>query len=352
MSIYSSSTTWTCPTSDQSPINLSQASSKPCDLLCELVMDDAMIAQANVLISDEGLILQNTAGLGSCKYNGEGYTCNLLLVNHPSHHTIENIQADGEVIAVFTNPTGKYLCVSSLFRVNPAETPSTHFFNSFIPYANASQQYVPVNLGENWNLSMMVPPNGAHYVYDGSMVAPPCQPAKWVVFKSMINIDANTFALLVRIVAPGSRPVQAVGTREVFFNDIEHLAGTPMGQGDKKYMRCRKAGAPTKAVKQVASSPLKEQARKNTKNIAERVVDYTTSQVQTNGYMYYFSGILTILSLGVGLYAGSKMFFIGLYILNFFQNLPSFVYRFFMFFIMFFYNYIWYPLTKKPETTA
>jgi carbonic anhydrase len=313
-------------------------------------MDDAMIAQANVLISDEGLILQNTAGLGSCKYNGEGYTCNLLLVNHPSHHTIENIQADGEVIAVFTNPTGKYLCVSSLFRVNPAQTSSTHFFNSFIPYADATQQYVPVNLGENWSLSMMVPPSGAHYVYDGSLVTPPCQPAKWVVFKSMITIDANTFAMLVRTVAPGSRPIQPVGTREVFFNDIEHLAGTPMAHGDKKYMRCRKAGAPTKAVKPVESSPLKEKASKNTKNWADQVVEYTNTQIRTNGWMYYIVGSLNLISLGVGLYAGYSMNIVGAYVLNFFQNLPSLIYKFFMFFIMFFYNYIWYPLTKKPET--
>ena len=350
MSIYSSSTTWTCPTSDQSPINLSQSSSKPCDLLCELVVDDAMIAQANVMISDEGLILQNTAGLGSCKYNGEGYTCNLLLVNHPSHHTIENIQADGEVIAVFTNPTGKYLCVSSLFRVNPAQTSSSHFFNSFIPYADASQQYVPVNLGENWNLSMMVPPNGAHYVYDGSLVAPPCQPSKWVVFKSMINIDANTFALLVRTVSPGSRPIQAVGNREVFFNDIEHLAGTPMAHGDKKYMRCRKAGAPTKAVKPVESAPLKDNASKNTKSIPERIADYTTTQVRMNGYMFYMVGALNILSFIIGIYAGYKMSVIGSYILNFSQNIPHYLYNFLRFFVMFFYNYIWHPLTKKPET--
>lgn len=352
MSIYSSSTTWTCPTVDQSPINLSQSSAKPCDLLCELVMDDAMISQANVMISDEGLILQNTAGLGSCKYNGEGYTCNLLLVNHPSHHTIENIQADGEVIAVFTNPTGKYLCVSSLFRVNPAQTQSTHFFNSFIPYADATQQYVPVNLGDNWNLSMMVPPNGAHYVYDGSMVVPPCQPTKWVVFKSMINIDANTFALLVRTVSPGSRPIQATGTREVFFNDIEHLAGTPMAHGDKKYMRCRKAGSSglgTSGVKKVESAPLKEKAAKNTKNLADHIVEYTNTQITTNGWMYYVSGTLSLLSLGVGIYAGYSMSIVGLQLLNFFQNLPGIIYKFFMLL----YTYALYPLTwltKKPES--
>ena len=160
MSIYSSSTSWACPSSNQSPINLSQSSAKPCDLLCELAMDDVMVPQANVSISDEGLVLQSTAGLGTCKYNGEGYTCTMVLVNHPSHHTIENIQADAEVIAIFTNPSGNYLCVSSLVRVNSSQTSSTHFFNSFVGYANPTEQYTTVNLGENWMLPMMVPPNG------------------------------------------------------------------------------------------------------------------------------------------------------------------------------------------------
>ena len=71
MSVYSSSTGWpaSCSVPNQSPINLSQSSSKPCDLMCELVMDDAMIPQANVVVSDEGLILDNEAGLGSCKFS-------------------------------------------------------------------------------------------------------------------------------------------------------------------------------------------------------------------------------------------------------------------------------------------
>lgn len=348
MSIYSSSNSSNCP-GDQSPINLSHTFAKPCEMLCELVMDDAMIPQAHVIISDEGLMLQNDAGLGSCKYNGEGYTCKALLVNHPSHHTVENIQADGEVIAVFTNPTGKYLCVSSLFRVNPAETPSTHFFNSFVPYASTTQTNVTVNLGENWSIPMMVPGNGAYFVYDGSMPWSCSQATKWVVFKAMVNMDANTFAGLVKNVAPGSRPIQPLGSREVFFNDTEHVGGTPMAKGDKKYMRCKKLGAPTKAVKPVESSPLKENASKNHKNISDRIIEYTSTQVQTNGTMYYISGVLSILSFGIGIYAGLNMYFIGSYIINFSQDIPGYVYRFVMFFVMFFYNYIWYPLTKKPE---
>ena len=316
MSIYSSSTSWTCPSSNQSPINLSQSSAKPCDLLCELVMDDVMVPQANVSISDEGLVLQSTAGLGSCKFNGEGYTCTMVLVNHPSHHTIENIQADAEVIAIFTNPSGNYLCVSSLVRVNSSQTSATHFFNSFVGYANPTQQYTTVNLGENWMLPMMVPPNGAYFVYDGSLVVPPCQPVKWVVFKSMINIDPTDFALLVKNVAPGSRPIQGLGDRVVYFNDVQQLPGAPMPHDNKTYMRCKRAGKKQATgggglmggTKEVTAPDVKGKASENDKNtVTHKVSKFVSDQVATNGILSFVDVLLLILSLAFGFYYGKNI---------------------------------------------
>jgi hypothetical protein len=118
--------------------------------MCELTFDDAYISQANVIVSDEGLILQSQTNLGSCKFAGESYTCQTLLVTHPSHHTIENVQADAEVVAIFSSPTSGLLCVSSLVRVNPTSTSSSHFFNAFVPYANPSVASTSVALGEQW----------------------------------------------------------------------------------------------------------------------------------------------------------------------------------------------------------
>jgi carbonic anhydrase len=315
MSIYSSSTSWACPSSNQSPINLSQSSAKPCDLLCELVMDDVMIPQANVMVSDEGLVLQSTAGLGTCKYNGEGYTCSMILVTHPSHHTIENIQADAEVIAIFTNPTGAYLCVSSLVRVNSSQTSSTHFFNSFVGYANPTEKYTTVNLGENWMLPMMVPPNGAYYVYDGSLIVPPCQPVKWVVFKSMINIDPTDFALLVKNVSPGSRPIQALGDRTVYFNDIEQLPGAPMPHDNKTYMRCKRAAGKKSSgglmggtTKDVTKPDVKGKADENdTNKTTSKVHKFVSEQIATNGILSLVDVLLLVISVALGFYYGKKL---------------------------------------------
>lgn len=299
MSIYGSSSTWSdqCGNSNQSPINLAQSTAKPCDLLCDLVFDDAYISQANVIVSDEGLILQSQTGLGSCKYAGDSYNCQTLLVTHPSHHTIENIQADGEVVAIFNSPTGGLLCVSSLFRVNPTQNSSTHFFNAFVPYANPSAPFTSVSLGEQWGLFMMVPPAGSYFVYDGSLVVPPCQPTKWVVFKSMINIDSNDFALLVKNVVPGSRPVQPVGSRQIYFNDVEQLPGGPMPHDGKTYMRCKRAGKKNE-VKQIKQAPLKD----NKEHKPNPVITWIKKQYEMNSIMELLVVLIQIVSFCYGAY--------------------------------------------------
>jgi carbonic anhydrase len=331
MSIYSSATSWggACSATAQSPINLSQSFAKPCDLLCDLVFDDAMIPQANVMISDEGMILQSTTSLGSCKFNGEGYMCNQLLLTHPSHHTIENIQADAEVVAIFTNPTGQILCVSSLIRVNPAETSSTHFFNSFIPYANPSEKYTAVNLGDNWGLFMMVPPTGSYFVYDGSMVIPPCQSVKWVVFKAMINMDSNNFAILTKNVSPGSRPVQPLGDREVFFNDVQQLPGGPMPHDNKTYMRCRRTGKKSE-VKPVERSDLTGAKKKASP--PSGISKWAGDQISKNGILALLDVVLLLCAFGFGIYYGwlSSRNVTGLYIAIYAQKMAAWIRGFFI----------------------
>ena len=333
MSIYGSSSSWgdRCTNSDQSPINLSQSSSKPCDLMCELTFDDAYISQANVIISDEGLILQSQTNLGSCKFAGESYTCQTLLVTHPSHHTIENVQADAEVVAIFNSPTSGMLCVSALIRVNPTQTSSSHFFNAFIPYANPSVESTSVSLGEQWGLFMMVPPAGSYFVYDGSLVIPPCQQTKWVVFKSMINIDSNDFALLVKNVVPGSRPIQQIGSREVFFNDIEQLPGGPMPHDGKTYMRCKRSGKKPD-VKPVKNAGMKDEKSKEDKKKKNSIHEWLSKQIEVNGWLELFNVLMLIVSVVGGVYYAylNKKGPIGLYLILVGQKAGGYIRSFFV----------------------
>jgi len=310
MSIFSSNN-WppSCSSAKQSPINLTQSGAKPCRLSCDLVMDDGNVSQANVSVSNEGLVLESSSGLGSCKFRGESYVCQGLAVNHPSHHTIEGVQADGEVTAFFRKPTGELMCMSSLFRINSAQTPSYNFFKQFIPYAVTTGE-TKLTMRE-WSISQIVPPESSYYVYDGSSLVPPCTPCEWIVFKSMINMDQGDFSYLVRNVEAGSRPVQGLGDREVFFNDVSNIPGGPTPHDNKFYLRLRPTGNTKVGGKlEVKKADLKNNVEQSKSDKAEEEKYPTTVKGQFNKAWndfwnaYGVVGIAVILFVGVSIYFG------------------------------------------------
>jgi len=280
-------------------------------------MDDDYITKGTVSVSDEGLILANPSGLGSCKFRGESYICQAISINHPSHHTIEGVQADGEVVAIMRKPTGEMLCMSALIRVNPAQTPSNTFFKQFVPYALTTGD-TQVAL-QNWSVSMMIPPAGNYYVYSGSTVMPPCTPCEWVVFKSMVNMDTTDFAYLVRNVEAGSRSVQALGNREVFFNDIQNLPGI-MPNDNKFYLRLRPVGGKKKEKHEVKKVDLKTSQskeaddEKNPTTLTGKTKKATKDLIDSNGGIvgtieFLFMAILIVGGLYLGwTYGGSSPF--------------------------------------------
>jgi len=298
-----------CSSSNQSPINLSQSIAQPCDVLCDLVIDDGYVKDATVISTYEGLVLHNQTGLGTCKYNGDGYTCQALVVNHPSHHTIENIQADAEVIALFRTPTGKVLTVSVLVRVNPAQTDGSRFLNSFIPYANSSGSQ-QITLGNNWSLTMMIPPNATFYSYQGSLPLPSCESAQVVVFSSMINIDQNDFALLVKNGVAGSRPIQPLGNRQVFFNSGEQLPGGSAPKDGKVYMRLhpKKDKGESGGRHRIHRPDLggAEAKEKQKSGFLYGLTQWASDQVMVNGILSIVSVILLMMAFGFALYFALK----------------------------------------------
>ena len=303
MSIFSNQT-WSgaCLSANQSPVNLSQSSAKPCNMSCSFSFDDMTPPQGSVQISDEGLILQGQ--LGSCKFREQTYSCNAVIMNHPSHHTLEGVAADGEVVALFQTPTGEYLMVSSLFRVNPNETPSFSFFKQFVPYAQtAGPSQVSLN---SWSLTQLG--SGDYYTYSGSSVVPPCVPCEWVVFKTMVNIDPTDFAFLVRNVQAGSRNIQSLGTRDIFYND--QAAGGPMPNDNKTYMRCRPTGKKSSKPLPVKSVDLKTDMNKNleeqSKNDKTTLTSATKQYVAENGWLSLLEVIVTFLAVAGGVYTAYK----------------------------------------------
>jgi carbonic anhydrase len=319
MSLFAQGSVWggSCSNPNQSPINLSQSGSKECHLTCDLVMDDGFATQGTVSNSTEGLVVLPSKGtLGSCKLNGDGYNCVALQINHPSHHTIEGIQADGEVIALFQNATGDTLCVSSLFRVHSAQTESWSFFHQLVPYVDSTTERVPI-MFQSWSLSQMVPPDSSYFYYEGTTVIPQCTSAKWVVFQRMINMDQTDFALLVKTVQAGSRPVQPLGDREVFFNDSKQLSGGAMPHDNKTYIRCRPAGGKRQQPYTVKRADLKStdakerlaehEDTKHPKTMLGKSKKMIGDYVDQNGWIGFMGMVLIILAIGMGIVMGRRL---------------------------------------------
>lgn len=296
MSIFSSQTSWKgmCSGGNQSPIHLSQSFAKPCKGTCDLKVDDTNITTGRVAVSDEGLIL-NASSLGSCTYNNKPYNCVMLTINHPSHHTIEkNSQADGEVVAVFINGPVDAIQVCVQFYVNSSPGPSIDFFKQIVPYASGTQPTLVQLTG--WSLQQMIPDDGSYYMYDGSTMHPGCAPAETIVFKSSINIDQTDFALLVNKVQAGSRSIQPLGNREIFYNDGADTGFLP--HDNKTYLVMKPLKPPAKKKQEISRVDLKTNLGKTitkepttTEKVGKHVYDNWDDYLELL-YFLIFSGIV------------------------------------------------------------
>jgi carbonic anhydrase len=249
MSVFDNVNDWpdiykSCGAPHQSPINLSRTFALPCDRLCEWKIDEVAIQEATIVNATPefgGLQLINfSTGTPTAKFNGEGYTCQAIIMYSSSQHSIENIFGEAELVAYFTNPKGYVICMSVLVRSAPGDTPSSRFFNSFVPYTDNDRQRI--TLGNNWMLTDVLPETPSYYVYEGTTIWPNCTPdVTWIVYSNTVTMDPSDYAKLASRIPQKRRPLQEVADRQVFFNDGEGEVNPAYAKKDGKiYMRCRK----------------------------------------------------------------------------------------------------------------
>jgi hypothetical protein len=138
----------------------------------------------------------------------------------------------------------------------------------------------------------------------------------------MINIDQGDFATLVRTAQAGSRNIQPLGTRELFFNDSNtsssylphdnktYLVMRPLGKNkNKKPEPLKKADLKTTEAKERAQEP--STLSKTTKAVSE----------DPNTYIIWLFNILFLGGAIYLLYTYSGKIHILTYIYNFFRRL-------------------------------
>ena len=172
-------------------INLSRSVTRPCDILCDLTIDDVAIGGGRVVVSGGiGVVMDFNDQQPSLKFNGQGYTCRGIVIRGPSWHTIEDIRADAECVVVAQNPKGDTVCMSVLLRTNTASSPINTSIHGWLPYA-VDGNNVAVKLGDEWSLTKMIPPDPAYFTYKGPLPWATDTKVQWVVFRTMGNIDPN-----------------------------------------------------------------------------------------------------------------------------------------------------------------
>lgn len=311
MSIFDSARQWpdnykACGAPHQSPINLSQSFAVTCERLCEWKVEDTAVGTAHVSNSQGnlgGLLINDFQnGKPTAKFNGDGYTCEGMILFSTSQHSLEGVFGEGELVCYFTHPGGKIVCMSVLLRSTPGETSSSKFFNAFVPYVDHAST---VTLPQSWSIQDVIPDSPSYYIYKGTTVWPACQPdVTWIVYANTVAIDPSDYAKLVRNVKPSRRPLEEVADRTVTYYDA-HANGVTTPRDGKLYMRCRRVGkkkeeeevgGPNKPVVKtggLTDAVSTEQSEKNQLMI-NNAVAAATAQYTSMGGVY---GVLTILVL-------------------------------------------------------
>jgi hypothetical protein len=128
-------------------------------------------------------------------------------------------------------------------------------------------------------------------------------------------MDQGDFAYLVRNAEAGSRPVQALGDREVFFNDTNNIPGGPTPHDNKFYLRLRPTGntkvsanletkhVDLKSKKKQSKEDAEEERRHPTTLIghAGKAKDDYVSKVGTFGLIL---AIVSVIAVGIGIWKG------------------------------------------------
>ena len=314
MSIFGSQTTWpesakACGAPHQSPINLSQTFALPCDLLCDFEFDEVSVPDAQVYIDDNGILtLSFNQVRPTAKYKGDGYTALYAKFYNPSQHTIEGVQSQAEFVVYMNNPNGKNLAVSVLVRTTPSGSASSSFFSSFIPFAN-SETPNTIGLGSTWMLRDMLPAEPSFYMYSGSDIVPACEPMTWVVFSNTVNMDPSDFAKLGNIAPAGSRNLQPVGDRDVFFNDTTLPTSTPQIHDNKVYMRCRRAGGSSGGGKAVLGESKPAGLQEADQKATQEANQLATSNTTLSAYMFFMENWSLLLVVAVAAILGYLAFY-------------------------------------------
>lgn len=247
----------------QSPINIKTDSLHDCNLICDLSFNYKPM-KCNIKKNKQNIIILDGDENCSVTFNSTSYPLQKIYFHTPAHHQIDGntsvmeinlyhtlsdnflpegigyegefeLQDQGEEHPVpdkivsddFYN-SHKGVIISILVKTNDDHiaTNENKFISQFITNPkfrnlNAEDDFINIDVSEDWNVKDLLPMKKSFFNYDGSLPMPPCyETFKWVVFENQIEVLGEYLKIFKKEGNPqGFRNVHPLNNRIVFYNN-------------------------------------------------------------------------------------------------------------------------------------
>ena len=142
--------------------------------------------------------------------NGRTYYLDHLHFHDPSEHHVDGRTYPMEIHVVHKDRKGHVVVIGVLVETGAPNQSLAELWTM-----------LPMKAGElgsehRFNPQDLIPSNGHHFSYHGSLTTPPCtEGVQWIVLRDPISMSAKQIAQFVSILGKNARPVQPLHGRRI-----------------------------------------------------------------------------------------------------------------------------------------
>lgn len=203
----------------QSPINIISQNSKKCGATCDLSFFYKN-SKLNIKTFGKDIILEYDTG-SYINFNQEIYELDKITFTNPSSHTIDNTSYSAEIHLYHRSPySGKGLIIGIMLEINEASSKSKQFLDSIIDSIPKNKgELISVNTNDKWNIHSIIPEIQGFYLYDGSILKPPCtENITWIIYDEPVNCSQKFYDSINKICNNNARPLKSIDKRIIYYN--------------------------------------------------------------------------------------------------------------------------------------
>mgnify|MGYP000114688335 FL=1 len=229
----------------QSPINIDTELTIQCESLCELKIQ---YKPSSCLVKFNNGMIKLMVDKGSyIVYKNVVYNLEYMTVHTPSMHKIDGEKYDMEIVLVHSagNPNESGITISCLYQEGPHYGKTETFFNQFIndtPAFNLEFEE-EVQVSDTWGANMLLPEKRSFFVYEGSLMYPPCSTSYTnIVLEHTGTIGSTNLEILKKYLNNNIRPIQSLNNRKVFYSVGKDILPSErkVEVKDDRFLRCVK----------------------------------------------------------------------------------------------------------------